>query len=176
MTSYIEEFIKKSAGRLIKVINFEAEVVSVDKTKDTIVVKPAEGDDIPDVKLKSILSNNTKKIVLYPAEGSFVTVSLLRNSEVDFYVTGYSEVEEAVINCDNIVINGGANGGLVNWSSVKEQLDKTNEVVQALVNSLTGWTPVANDGGAALQIYANGQLAGKSVGNYADKEDTKVKH
>lgn len=176
MTQWIEEYIKRTCARLVTTINFECEVVSVDKVKDTIVVKPTEGDDIPDVKLKSVISNSTQKIVAYPAVGSFVTVSSLRNTMIDYYVSQYSEVEELKMNCDNIVINDGSKGGLVNWPDVKAELDKTNEVVNILKNLLTTWVPAPGDGGAALKTAATAQLAGKVTGNFNDKEDTKVKH
>jgi hypothetical protein len=183
MTSFIEEFIKKSAGRLIKVINFEAEVVSVDKAKDTIKVQPVEGDEIPDVKLKSILSDNTKKIVFYPAVGSFVTVSLLRNSEVDFYVTGYSEVEEAVINCDNIVINGGENGGVVKWNpddagGLKEELDRVKDMLTHLTNVINGAAIPEPGSGApsALQASLKAAILMDELPTFEDLQDDKLKH
>jgi hypothetical protein len=172
----IEELIKRVAGKLIKVINFEAEVISVDQVKDICVVKPVDGSEIDGVKLKSILSDAASKFVIYPKVGSFVTVSILQNMETECYVSQYSEIEKIVLNTDVIVINNGDNGGLVNWPSVKAELDKTNQVVNALVQSLTGFTPVPNDGGNALKIYATSQLSGKQVGDYNDKEDTKFKH
>jgi hypothetical protein len=177
MTEFIEEYIKRTAGRMIKVINFEAQVVSVDKNKDTIVVQPVEGDEIPDVKLKSIISDNTKKIVPYPAVGSFVTVSLLRNSNIDFYVTGFSEVEELVINCDKVVINGGDKGGLVNWTDAKTQHDKTKAFLNAIKNACA--TPVNEPGNgapSAFQIALNAAISTLQVPSFESLEDTKVKH
>jgi hypothetical protein len=86
------------------------------------------------------------------------------------------EFDKWLLSCDNVIINDGTNGGLVNWPAAKEQLDKTNEVVQALVDALKNWVVVPNDGGAALQAYATAQLAGKAIGDFDDLEDTKVKH
>lgn len=174
---FIEEYIKRTAGRLVKVINFEATVVSVDKAKDTCVIEPAEGDTIPDVKLKSVMSDNTKKIVCYPAVGSFVTVSLLRNSNIDFYVTAYSEVEEMVINCDTVKINGGDNGGLVKWTSAKGQHDKTKALLNAIKNVCS--TPVNEPGNgapSAFQAALNAAIAALQTPDFENLEDTKVKH
>lgn len=173
----IEEFIRKTVLRFVKMQSFEAEVVSVDKLKDTIVVKPAEGDNIPDVKLKAIISTNTKKIVLYPAVGSFVTVTLLRNSDVDYYVSQYSEVEETIINCDNIVINGGDNHGLVKIADLVTRMNLIEQKVNDVVSKFNAHTHTGvTAGGGVSGITATPVVGALTETNQAQLEDTKVKH
>jgi hypothetical protein len=172
----IEELIKRVAGRLIHIINFEAEVISVDDAKDTCVVKPVDGPQLEGVKLKSILSDAESKFVIYPKLGSYVTCSILQNIPTECYVTQFSEIDKVTWNCEEIVINGGSNGGLVNWTAVKAELDKTNAVVSAMAEALKNFIPVGGDGGAALKTLATTNLTGKNVGNFDNKEDTKVKH
>lgn len=144
-------------------------VKSVDETKLTCVVTLLDETEVPDVRLKAAVDNVKDGLVQIPEVGSSVLVALIGNKAENRFVILYSNVVK-------VVFYGGENGGLVNWPALKEELDKTNEVVAALVNSLTGWTPVPNDGGAALQIYANTQLTGKAVGDYANKEDENVTH
>lgn len=174
----IEQLIQRVVGRMIKVINFEAEVKSVDDAKDTCVVMAVDGPEIPDVKLKSILSDQESKFVVYPKVGSFVTVSILQNMETECYVSQYSEIQKIVLNTDEVIINGGAKGGLVNWPDVQAELDKNNEILQAILQVITG-APITEPGNgapSALQQSLGSALNGKTVGNFADKEDTKVKH
>jgi hypothetical protein len=172
----MEELFKMLFNRYFRIPSFEAVVVSVDKEKDTIVCKPEDSPEIPGVKLKSILSDQESKLVIYPAVGSFVTITRLHNLPLDFFVSQYSQVEEIVTNCDKVVYNGGTNGGLVNWPEAKAELDKTKEVVEAIKTALTNWVVVGGDGGGALKVAFTAAIAGKTVGNYDDKEDLKVKH
>ncbi len=74
------------------------------------------------------------------------------------------------------MFNGGEKGGLINIQTLIEELNKTNDVVNTIVNALTSWTPVGGDGGAALKLYASTHLAGKVVGDFSDMEDIKVLH
>jgi hypothetical protein len=75
---------------------------------------------------------------------------------------------------DKILLNGDENGGLVLANELKTQLDKTNQVVNALVQAITTWTPVAGDGGTALKVFATTQLTGKTVGDYSNIKSTTI--
>lgn len=149
---------------------FPANIVSVNEAAMTCVVQPLN-DDVPmtDVRLKAAIDNVTDGVVEIPVVGSTVLICLIGNDENTAFVIKCSNVSK-------VIMYGGTNGGLVNWPAVKAELDKTNQVVNALVQSLTGWTTVPSDGGAALKVYATAQLAAKSVGDYSSKEDTKVLH
>ncbi len=172
----LEELIKKFLKRYCRTLNYEGEVISVDELKETCVVKPVDAPELFGVRLKSIIGSTTTRLVIIPKVGSYVTVSVLNNIETETYVTQFSEVEKILTDCENVIYNGGTKGGLVNWPDAKVQLEKTNEVLQAVVDSLKNWTPVASDGGAALKLYFNTQLGIKTKGNFEDLEDTRVKH
>lgn len=172
----LEELIKSIFKRLSKTRNYEGEVVSVDEVKETCVVKPVDAPELLGVRLKSIIGNTTTRLVIIPKVGSYVTVSVLNNIETETYVTQFSEVDKILTNCENVIYNGGDKGGLVNWPDAKEQLDKTNEVLQAVVDSLKNFVPVAGDGGAALKTFFNTTLGTKTKGNFEDLEDTTIKH
>jgi hypothetical protein len=77
---------------------------------------------------------------------------------------------------DSIKMLDGSYGGLVKAPELKIQLDKTNEVVNAIVNALTTWTPVANDGGAALKTAATATIGTKVVGDYSNIENEDITH
>ncbi len=77
---------------------------------------------------------------------------------------------------DSIKMLNGSYGGLTKTQELKTQLDKTNAVLQAVVDSLKNWTVVANDGGAALKAFFNIQLGIKVVGDYSQIENDKITH
>lgn len=144
-------------------------VKSVDDDNFTCVVTPLDGPEISDVRLKAGVDGVSDGLVQIPAVDSVVLVALIGNDRDNRFVIAFSAVTETLF-------NGGDNGGLINIETLKTELQKTNDVVNALVNSLTGWTPVPNDGGAALKAYAAGQLAGKVTGDFSSMEDETVKH
>jgi len=152
--------------------------ISKDKLRfDRVIVatvKSVEGDqctvlsesetEIPGVRLQM---DPSAGVLYMPKVGSVVL--LLRISDFDFSVVMFSALDE-------IKFLNGSYGGLVKAPELKEQLDKTNEVVNAIAQTLQTWTPVSNDGGAALKTAAIAALTGKVVGDYSNIENDKVSH
>jgi len=152
----VESKFKTAYARLCTVVE-----VYADKTAD---VDPIDGGARILVK---IMAGETTGMYMKPKVGSVVCVSM--TSDFNGVIVGFSELDE-------IVMLDGSYGGLTKTPTLKAELDKTNEVVQALVDSLTGWTVVASDGGAALKAFATAQLSGKAIGDFNDIESDKVTH
>lgn len=169
-------YLKRFGLRYMKPISYEAVVISVNEVNETCVVQAEDAPELSGVKLKSIIGNTTTKLILVPKVNSYVIVSLLNNMETEAYVAQVSEVEKIITDCEQVVYNNGEKGGLLNWPDAKEQLEKTNAVLQDVVNSMKNWVPVPNDGGNALKVFFNAQLGIKTVGDYNNLEDTRVKH
>lgn len=168
MGNTIAEAIKKMAHPIFK---DEYGVIctvkggSIDLVNLTCVCSPITGEtDIPGVRLQAQTGNG---IVVIPVELSVVVVQPL--NEITGYVALFSQV-------DSIAYFDGSFGGWVKATELKTQMDKTNAVVQAIVDSLTGWTPVPNDGGAALKTYFPTKLGTKVVGDFSNIENPKVTH
>lgn len=161
---------EKLKEKLASPMTVEVAIVeSVDEETNTCVVVLLNDTRIPDVRLKAGIDGFTDGMVQVPEVNSSVLVARIGNDVSTRFVIAFSKVVQTLF-------NGGENGGLVNWPDVKAELDKTNAVVQAIVDTLTGWTPVPNDGGAALKAYFPTQLGAKVVGDFDDKEDDKVLH
>ena len=72
---------------------------------------------------------------------------------------------EIVLSSDKLLVHG-ANESMVKGDTLKNELDKTNSVVQAIINVFNKWVPVSMDGGSALKVAMKIGLTGKSLGNY----------
>ena len=178
MSSKAEEIrlrLKQMASELGPKVSLLGTVKSVDEEEQTCVIYDDDLEiDFDEVRLRPVL-DGTVSLKMVPKVNAWA-LAIRIEDEGEFMLIAAGEYDKVILNCDNIVFNGGDNGGMVNWPAVKTELDKTNAVVNALKNSLTGWTPVPNDGGAALKVYATTQLGALAVGDYSDKEDEKVKH
>ena len=104
-----------------------------------------------------------------------VMITDLSNStKRDWAVVMVSEI-------DKIEINGGKNGGLIKIEDLVSRLNAIEDDINNLKTTLTGWTPVAQDGGAALKTtltipgtgWATKQLAKTKT---SDLEDDKITH
>lgn len=164
--SRINELIERLADKRQKVYADLARVISVDKEAFTCdVALLNEEPDLYDVALN--VEHSEQGVVAFPVVDSIVVVNYL-NRDVAF-VALTSEVK-------SVQIHGKQYGGLIKIEELRKELNKTNAVVNALVNSLKSFTPVSGDGGAALKIFATSQLTGKQVGSWDTIENEEVKH
>ena len=144
-------------GRVKKV---DADGLTCDIDNDGVVIYG--------VRLQCVTDGATG-FVVYPAVGA--QALCLRIEETDTYVVvNTSEI-------DQIIINGGQNGGLVNISSLTSRLNAIENDINNLKTAFTTWEVAPQDGGAALKAaaatWAAAQLTVTQDENY---EDTKIKH
>lgn len=87
-----------------------------------------------------------------------------------------TEKMSAHVNRENIIFNGGDLGGLVIIGDLTKRLNLIENDINKLKTAMSGWTPVAQDGGAALKTavasWAGSQLTPTKRGDY---ENEKVK-
>lgn len=55
---------------------------------------------------------------------------------------------------------------MVKGRELKNEIEKTNEVVNIIKDALLNWVVVPSDGGEALQLYITGKLSGKELGKF----------
>lgn len=146
-------------------------VVSVDSDKLTCVVAPADENkaDLTDVRLNAVSESQEKPIVCLPKVNSVVLVAFIENNHDEAFVAMMSEVDE-------VRLRGDAYGGLIKWESLKADLDKVNNLVGAMKQAFTQWSPVSQDGGAALKAILSPQLSGKNLPTYTNITNEKVTH
>lgn len=152
-------------------------VVAIDKKKRTCTVSPLNGEpDIPNCRLQAS-SGNAKGFCLYPVKDSFVLVTFISRNEA--YVGLIDEIDEgSLIAAKGFTFNDGSNGGLCNTPELKNQLDKNNEILKAIINVFNG-APIAEPGNglpSALQISLKSAVAAKTLGDFGKIEDKTIKH
>lgn len=174
--SEIARIIKEMAGT-VQVIMFTAEVVSVEGDTCTISV---EGLDVPDVLLTPADDGKEGKLTITPKVGSIVTVADLSGGTMRrMAVVQWGEVERINCTCEQIELNGGENGGLVNIESLKNNLDALKKYVEAMKNAIgAGFTSVgastAANGAFGKQAF-DAQMASQNI-NFEDMEDAAITH
>lgn len=162
-----------------------AYVVSVDEEKALMNVKLYDGElEIEDVLLNAV-EEETLGILLIPEVDSDVVISCVDGSG-EYMLVRASKLSKVLITIsgtkfqldkDGIVMNDGGNDGIPITKSVIQQLNKVEEDVNKLKQIFSSWSPVSQDGGAALKAAAaswSGQQLQKSKD--ADIKNDKVKH
>jgi len=150
-------------------------VKNVDETERKCDVEPIGDDgDRFDVRLQGAFGLNTG-LVIIPKDGSVVVVTFINRTAA--FVSMFTEVDKVLLDTDLFQMNGGSNGGLINVEDLVTQMNKAQNDLNSLKTALSGWTPVPNDGGAALKV-ALGNFFGTQLALTAkeDMEDTKITH
>lgn len=125
---------------------------------------------IPDVRLRASEIVDDGEMLITPKVGTAVTIGSLSGDLSQLVVLNVDHIE-------SIVINGGKLGGLINIEQLTEKLNTIEDDINSLKNVMSSWTPVAQDGGAALKTSIStwaGQALTKS--KRGDYEDETVKH
>jgi hypothetical protein len=186
MSEKIRKAIQMIAGTHVPSFKtFTATVLQVQENEYTCTVQ--SGEDIPYIaRLKAVLElENTDGFILIPAKDSEVIVTEINIGE--YAVIGYSAIDKILLktkstqiamNKDGIVFNGGNFGGLIKIQELKNELDKINQILQAIMTVLSG-APVTEPGNgnpSALQQVLNSALADKLLPAYTNIENEKIKH
>ncbi len=125
---------------------------------------------IPDVRLRASEADDDGEMLVTPKVGSAVTIGSLSGDLSRLVVLQVDHIE-------SIVINGGKLGGLINIKQLTDKLNIIEDDINTLKNAMRAWTPVAQDGGAALKAsvstWTSQTLANSQRG---ELEDETVKH
>lgn len=147
--------------------NSYARLCTVDKVNDDATADCTPIDGGTQILNCRIQADKKNGLEFTPTLGSIVAVKM--DSDFTGVIVCFSQM-------DAIKMLDGSFGGLTKTQELKTQLDKTNEVVNALVSSLANWTVASGDGGAALKAYFLTQISGKTVGNYSQIENQNITH
>ena len=195
MSSQLVNIIRQLAKEEITEVLIPGRVTEVNDD-DTIDVIPLTGGaPLLGVSIKTI-GQGEYGLTIYPTEGSTVLCGITETGQAvvmlssefsslkikgkDFELTvnegeiGLS-ANEIRINSNSIELNQGLNGGLVLADPLRQEIAKNSAILSTLINVLTAWVPVPQDGGAALKALAS-TLAGMPTANLTNIENSEVKH
>jgi hypothetical protein len=151
-------------------------VNSVDTSERTCEVTPLNGKaDLFDVRFQAELSLNVG-LFIEPKVNSTVLVAFINS--VQAAVVMCSEIENIYIDTyGDTIFNGGQNDGMVKVGDLVTKLNNLENDVNNLKTAVSGWTPVPNDGGAALKLaLATWYAQTLTPTQQSDLENTKVQH
>lgn len=165
--SEIARKIKSLAGTSDATL-FTAEVKSVDGETCSVLVGDLE---LPDVMLTPADDGKGGKLVLSPKAGSMVTVADLSGGQMRrLAVVHWGQVQKITCSCDNIELNGGGNGGLVNIGKLKGWMRNVETDLNTL-KTLLQTSPIVGNGAPAAIAFT--PMTGSVE---SDIEDTKITH
>lgn len=154
---------------------YSATVDSVDILKRTCNVTAVTGKNIGSVEDVNLMAALDDGILLVPTVGS--TVGVLTSVFNDHYVVSYSELDSITLIAGHIQLNDGSYNGLVIGKNLVTRLNTLENDLNTIKTAFKSWSPVPNDGGAALKIAAaawTGQTITKT--KESDIENTTVTH
>lgn len=147
-------------------------VVSVDTTNQTIDATPLTSKSSVNFEgayLGASEDEKTNGLLYIPKVGSLV--GIIQQSSIYSRVVLFSEIE-------SISLLGGAFGGLIKVNELVSELKKANELLNAMMQTISG-PPIpeaGNGANSAFQTALAGAIAGKQLPTYSDIENTKIKH
>lgn len=131
--------------------------------------------ELPDGGSHECRMNAQGGFVMIPAEGSFVIAA--KSEDLGLFCLFAEEIDDIIINA-RVTFNDGDNGGLCNTPTLKEQLDKTNDLIDAIVQIING-APIPEPGNgsvSAFQAALKAALIGQELGDFSNIEDDTIKH
>ncbi|WP_291126914.1 hypothetical protein [Dysgonomonas sp. UBA7698] len=170
-----------SAGGVLGFV-FAAKVIEVNGLTCTI---DYDGLKLTDVRLLPTTTVDGDRALLIPAKDTYVLVISDGGDLSSLWIAKTDVLEKieimigdvsVVADKDGVILNGGSLGGMVKIKPLISKLNTLENSVNALKAVFAGWSPVSQDGGAALKA-AISQWAGQpvSVTKIGDLENEKVK-
>ena len=172
------EAIQKIAGTQLsdKVYVVACTVDTVDipsRTCDCTVISGQGVTEIPNVLLMTEVDDG---FFLVPTVGS--TVFVVYSTYNEPFVCLFSQVDQIIFKADAIQFNDGSFGGLTKTLELRDQLNKTNQLLTALLNIING-PPIPEPGSSApsaLQAALKAAITGQSLGDYSEIENPIITH
>ncbi len=182
----LSEAIKKLLNKSQSNCFFMAQVESVDKDNYTLNAK-LEDSNLPveGVRLKPS-EGEGYTLLQFPVIGSLVLLAQLDKTE--FLLLSCDQVETVLWKNEagfameidengDLIFNGGSLGGMVKVQELTVQLNKNNTLLAAILAIING-APITEAGGgapSALQAALKVALVGKSLGDFSQLENPKIK-
>lgn len=173
----IRKKLKQMASEVGPDVSLLALVKSVDEGEKTcVLIDDDSGMEFPEVRLRPVIDGKNS-LTLIPKLDTWALAVRIEDGD-DWMVIGVGEVQKVLLDCDEIIINGGSKGGLVNWPDAKAQHDLVKNFITAVKNVCsTAPIPEPGNGAAsAFQAALNSALNSINAPSFENLVDNKVKH
>jgi len=177
----IEGLINSLIDRKLKMQTIVCEVLRVTESVATCDCRPVNGAaDFLGVRLQSAVSSNQLGLIAFPAIGSLVMIGLVERKDGAACVLLTSELSgikikmqefELSLNDNQMLLNGGLNGGLVVLSKLVERLNAIERAHNELLLSYNLHFHAFNTLPPTIQSTASTLIT-----QVAQIENTKIKH
>jgi hypothetical protein len=139
--------------------------IAIDWEDKTMTAEDSEGVPYFDVLL------GVGMMGVKPKEGTDCLIAILEGDDATAFMLYANEA-------DLIEFNGGSNGGLAITPTLINELNKTNAILQAIVNIINGASiPEPGNGAAsALQTALKTAITNKNLGDFSQVENKKITH
>lgn len=180
----IEYAVQKLAGtfKWDKLFLSVGTIKSVDEDKATCVVVVENDVEVPGVLLQANICDG---LLMIPKIDSGVSILWSTNnpafvvqfSDIEKYYLQVGDAELTITSDGKIQLNDGSFYGLVKVEELVDKLNALENDLNTLKAAFSGWTPVPNDGGAALKA-ASATWAGDTFTDTvkADLENSDITH
>ena len=174
--SELNEAIRKIVKGMVTPTIIPAEVVEFHSNDWTITCK-INNLDIDEIRIKSVINTDDKGILVEPKVGSKVLLGKIDGKAEALVVLKYDSIVKYRLMADQIEFNGDEFSGIVKAEKVSDEIQSLKDEINDLKTILTTWTPVSQDGGAALKAavstWAGSQMTPTQQSDY---ENETVKH
>ena len=116
--------------------------------------------------------------MVVPEVDSYVLVGLIENRKESAFICAFGKVKKIKLITEDIELGGANFGGLTKTPELVTQLNKNNDLLTAMLSIING-APILEPGNgspSALQTSLKSALTGKSLGDFSNLENEKVKH
>lgn len=175
----LKETIQALIKDQIKIQVFVGKVISVNENEMTCDVDLQNSPNLFDVRLRAVIDNNEKGILIVPKINSYVLVGLIDNNIQSSFVCGYTEIDKYRLLIDEIVLSGDSFGGLVKVEELTQKLNDIESAVNQLTasfNSHTHTSPPAPTNPVVTTPPLIGSNISLTPTNSSELENNKVKH
>lgn len=127
--------------------------------------------EVYDVLLTPVVNQEASEITVIPEIGTLALMAIVSNDIRNCYLLSCQKSSK-------VIMRGGNYGGLVKVNELRDNLNKTTDLLKALVNVING-TPIPEPGSgspSALQTALKTAIASYMLGTFDDIENNKILH
>ena len=160
-------------------------VTEVDEDAQTCTVKPVDGAELLDVRLKANIDEDEETCINIPAVDSTVLVGAIHNDPDTTFIAMTSKVSKVIkkindqtyeMTDQSHVFNGGDNGGLIIIADLINQLNAIENKINTFLNAYNAHTHPDPSSGSTGPANNAGTVTTLTNTSATDIENDKVKH